>query len=83
MGGSLLFRGGNMVTLEYIRNAAWFVWTRRGTAISRAFIKALGEKPTPPRHNPYREGDIVSCDAYKDLQECFKNTSSPLDRLSE
>lgn len=72
-----------MVTLEYIRNAAWFVWIRRGTDISRAFIKALGETPTPAKHNPYKEGDIVSYDVYKDLQECFANTSSPLDRLSQ
>lgn len=71
-----------MISLDYIRRLAWGVYTKHGTAVSRAFLIALNETPTPWVKTPYKKGDIVSAETYQDLKECFSNTSSPMDWLS-
>lgn len=64
---------------EYIAACAMAVWTESGTAVSRAFLVALGvpvprraERHTPPpRHR--------TPGPRRDLMDCFENHGSPLD----
>lgn len=65
-----------MVTREYIARAAMEAYRKKGTAIARATLKALGLK-APPVSAP-SEGTIVSYESYTEIWECFKNGRSPL-----
>lgn len=63
-----------MVTIEYIRAAS----ARYDTSMARAFRKALGLAPVwsrPPI------GCLVSLGTASDIEECFRNFGSPMDRL--
>lgn len=60
-----------MVTLDYIARSA----LRRDTAMSRAFLRALGI----PVREPVRPGCVVSAERYGDVYVCFANHGSPMD----
>lgn len=70
---------GNMVTKEYIARAAMEVYRKKGTAIARATLKALGIK-APPRSAP-PDGTTVSYESYTEIRECFSNHGSPMSGL--
>lgn len=64
---------------EYIAACAMAAWTEHGTAVSRAFLRALGvpvperaHKHTPPPRRRTRA-------PRRDLMDCFENHGSPLD----
>lgn len=60
-----------MVTLDYIARSA----LRRDTAMSRAFLRALGI----PVREPVRPGCVVAAERYRDVYACFANHGSPMD----
>lgn len=70
---------GNMVTKEYIARAAMEAYRKKGTAIARAALKALGIKAPPMSAPP--EGTTVSYESYTEIRECFANNGSPLSGL--
>lgn len=70
---------GNMVTKEYIARAAMEAYRKKGTAIARAALKALGIKAPPMSAPP--EGTIVSYESYTEIRECFANHGTPLSGL--
>jgi hypothetical protein len=67
-----------MVTLDYIERSAMNAYRKKGNEMSRAFLEALGiyVVPSPIVLKP---GGAFS-EKYGDIDFCFKNTESVLDR---
>lgn len=61
-----------MVTVDYMISSA----LRCDTTLSRAMLRACGI--LVPQVHP-RRGLVVSVNAYNNMIECFRNTSSPMD----
>lgn len=60
-----------MVGSDYIARSA----LRHDTAVSRAFLRALGV----PAPEPARAGLVVDVRRLRDLEWCFANHGSPMD----